>query len=128
MSASKHGQQRENGKKITKNEKSVKMRLFLKQTPQFSALDERDCKAAWGFDHWGPFGRQRRARPHGADSPHVHMHRGKIGQFFEVWGFPAANVGLCVDGPYNTAGDLQNTPGTPAMHFQLAASSSQSAL
>ena len=51
-----------------------------------------------------------------------------IGHFFEVWGFPATNVGLCVDGPCKTARHLQNTPGTPAMHFPLGASGSQSAL
>ena len=71
---------------------------------------------------------QRRAWPHGADSPHFHMHKGKISQFFEVWVFPANNVGLCVDGPHKPAEHLQNTPGTPAMHIPLAASSFQSTL
>ena len=52
------------------------------------------------------------------------MHKGKVGQFFEVWVFPAVDVGLCVDGPHNTAGDPQNTPGTPAVHFPLGASGS----
>ena len=56
------------------------------------------------------------------------MHIGKIGQFLEVWVFPATNAGLCVDGPHKTAGDLQNTPGTPAMHFPLVVAGSQSAL
>ena len=75
-----------------------------------------------------PFGRQRRAWPHAADSPHFHVHRGKIGQFFKVWVSPGTNAGLCVDSPQNTTRDLQNTPGTPAMHFPLGASGSQSAL
>ena len=83
---------------------------------------------AWLFAHWGPFGRQRRAWPHGADPPHFHMHTGEIGHFFEVWVFPAVNVGLGVDGPHNNTGDLQNTPGTPAMHLPLGAAGSQSAL
>ena len=52
----------------------------------------------------------------------------KIGQFLEVWVFPAAQAGLCVDGPCKAAGHLQNTPRTPAMHFPLGASGSQSAL
>ena len=56
------------------------------------------------------------------------MHIGKIGQFLEVWVFPATNVGLCVHGPCKTTGDLQNTPGTPAMHFPLVVAGSQSAL
>ena len=80
------------------------------------------------FAYWGPFGRQRRAWPHGADSPHLHMHRWKIGQFSEVWVLPATNIGLGVGGPHNTAGDLHNTPGTPALHFPLGAAGSQSAL
>ena len=108
------------GSKRKKNEK----------VHNFSVHDKGDCQAAWLFAHWGPFGHQRRAWPDGADRPHFHMHTGKIGQFFEVWVFPATQVGLCVDGPYKTVTtrDLQNTPGTPAMHFPLLASGSQSAL
>ena len=83
---------------------------------------------AWLFAHSGPFGRETCAWPHGADPPHFHMHIGKIGQFFRIRVFPATNVGLCVDGPCKNAGDLQNTPGTPAMHFPLLAAGSQSAL
>ena len=60
--------------------------------------------------------------------PHFHMHTGKIGQFFEVWVFPGTQAGLGVDSPHKPAGDLQNTPGTPAMHFPLAVAGSQSAL
>ena len=98
------------------------------QVRNFQVLDERDCQMAWAFDHWGPFGRQRRAWPHGVDSPHFHMHTGKIGLFFRSMGFPLTQVGLCVDGPHMPAGHLQNTPGRPAIHFPLAASGSQSAL
>ena len=87
-----------------------------------------DCRTAWLFAHWGPFGRQRRTWPHAADSPHVHTHRGKIGRFFEVWVFSRTQAELCGDGPHKTAGDLQNTPGTPAIHFSLVAAGSQSAL
>jgi hypothetical protein len=56
------------------------------------------------------------------------MHIGKIGQFFRIRVFPQTNVGLCVPGPCKTTGDLQNTPGTPAMHFPLVVAGSQSAL
>ena len=58
----------------------------------------------------------------------IYMHIGKISQFFKIRGFPATQAGLCIDNPHNTARDLQNTPGTPAMHFPLVASGSQSAL
>ena len=105
----------------------MKKNIFEK-IRNFSALDERDCQAAWLFAHWGQFGRETRAWPDGADPPHFHMHIGKIGQFLEVWVFRRTNVGLCVDGPCKTAGHLQNTPGTPAMDFPLGASGSQSAL
>ena len=68
-------------------------------------------------------------RPHGADPPIFHMHTGKIVHFFfEVWGFHQINGGFGVDGPCNTAGHLQNTPGTPAIRFPLGAAGSQSAL
>ena len=53
---------------------------------------------------------------------------GKSANFFKIRVFPATNVGLCVHGPCKTAGDLQNTPGTPAMHFPLVVAGSQSAL
>ena len=56
------------------------------------------------------------------------MHIGKISQLLEVWVFHQTQVEFGVYGPHNTAGDLQNTPGTPAKHFPLAASGSQSAL
>ena len=105
----------------------MKKNIFEK-IRNFSALDERDCQAAWLFAHWGQFGRETRAWPDGADPPHFHMHIGKIGQFFKIRVFPATNVGLCVDGPCKTAGHLQNTPGTPAMDFPLGASGCQSAL
>ena len=108
-------------RKITKN--------FLGKVRNFSVLDKGDCQTAWVFAHWGPcIGCQRRAWPHAADSPHFHVQRGKIGQFFEVWVFPGINAGLCVDSPQNTTRDLQNTPGTPAVHFPLVAAGSQSAL
>ena len=88
---------------------------FFWESPQFSVLDGRNCQTAWDFEYSGPFGRQRRAWPHGADSPHFHMYRGKIGHFFEVRVFPAAQVGLCVDGPHNTlrlsAGELCDADG-----------------
>ena len=102
--------------------------LFFEQNRNFSALDERDCQAAWLFAHLSPFGRQRRAWPDGADPTHFHMHIGKIGQFFRIRVFPSTDFGLCAYGPYNTTGDLQNTPGTPAIHFPLVAAGSQSAL
>ena len=105
-----------------------KMKNIFEKIRNFSALDERDCQAAWLFAHWGQFGRETRAWPDGADPPHFHMHIGKIGQFFKIRVFPATNVGLCVDGPCKTAGHLQNTPGTPAMHFPLVVAGSQSAL
>ena len=105
----------------------MKKNIFEK-TRNFSALDERDCQAAWLFAHWGQFGRETRAWPDGADPPHFHMHLGKIGQFFKIRVFRRTNVELCVDGPCKTAGHLQNTPGTPAMDFLLGASGSQSAL
>ena len=102
--------------------------MFFKKIRNFSALDERDCEAAWLFAHWGHFACERCAWQNGADPPIFHMHRGKIGQFFKVWVFHQTNVGLCVDGLHNTAGHLQNTPGTPAIYFPLAAFGSQSAL
>ena len=74
------------------------------------------------------FGRQRCAWPDGADSrcfPHAYPENR---HFFIIRGFPATNVGLGVDGPHNTAGHLQNAPGTPAIRFPLAASGFQSAL
>ena len=104
------------------------MNFFFEKIRNFSALDERDCQAAWLFAHWGQFGRETRAWPDGADPPHFHMHIGKIGQFFRIRVFPQTNVGLCVVGPHKTTGDLQNTPGTPAMHFPLVVAGSQSAL
>ena len=90
MPASKYGQQRENGKQIPKPKKNgQKMKkYFFEKIRNFSALDERDCQAAWLFAHWGQFGRETRAWPDGADPPHFHMHIGKIGQFLEVWVFP----------------------------------------
>ena len=48
---------------------------FFEKCPQISVLDEGDCQTAWFFAYWGPFGCQRRAWPHAADSPHFHMHR-----------------------------------------------------
>ena len=103
-------------------------KYFFEKIRNFSALDERDCQAAWLFAHWDQFGRETRAWPDGADPTHFHMHIEKIGQFLEVWVFPEANAGLCVHRPHKTAGHLQNTPGTPAMHFPLVVAGSQSAL
>ena len=129
MPASKYGQQRENGKKTPKTKQMVKMKKnIFEKIRNFSALDERDCQAASLFAHWGQFGREMRAWPDGADATRFHMHIGKIGQFLEVWVSPATQVGLCIDGPQNTAEHLQNTPGTPAIHFPLVAAGSQSAL
>ena len=89
MPASKYGQQRENGKKNHQKLKNGKKKEnILEKIRNFSALDERDCQAAWLFAHWGQFGRETRAWPDGADPPHFHMHIGKIGQFLEVWVFP----------------------------------------
>ena len=78
-------------KKSPKTKKWSKM-FFFEKTRNFSALDERDCQAAWLFAHWGQFGRETRAWPDGADPPHFHMHIGKIGQFLEVWVFPGTQV------------------------------------
>ena len=114
--------------KTKKNGQKMKKKNIVEKIRNFSALDERDCQAAWLFAHWGQFGCETRAWPDGADPPHFHMHIGKIGQFLEVWVFPGTQAGLCVDGPCEAAGHLQNTPGTPAMHFPLGASGSQSAL
>ena len=61
-------------------------KIFFEKVNNFSVLDERDCQMALVFAHWGPFGHQRRAWPHAADSPHFHLHRGKIGQFFPKYG------------------------------------------
>ena len=61
----------------------MKKNIFEK-IRNFSALDERDCQAAWLFAHSGQFGRETRAWPDGADPPHFHMHIGKIGQFFKI--------------------------------------------
>ena len=122
MPASKYGQQRKNGKKNHQNFKNWSKNencLFFEEMHNFSALDKRDCQAAWLFAHLGQFGRETRAWPDGADPTRFHMHIGKIGQFY---------AGLCVDGPCEAAGHLQNTPGTPAMHFPLGAAGSQSAL
>ena len=113
----------QNLKKWSNNEKNI-----FEKTRKFSALDERDCQAAWLFAHWGQFGRETRAWPDGADPPHFHMHIGKIGQFFKIRVFRRTAAGLCVEGPCKTAGHLQNTPGTPAMDFPLVAAGSQSAL
>ena len=63
--------------------------ISFEKARNFSVLDEGDCQTAWLFAYWGPFGRQRRAWPHGADPPHFHMHIGKIGQFFQNKGFPS---------------------------------------
>ena len=103
-------------------------KYFFEKIRNFSALDERDCQAAWLFAHWGQFGRETRAWPDGADPPYFHMHIWKIGQFFRIRVFPATQAGLCVEGPCKTARHLQNTPGTPAMDFPLVAAGSQSAL
>ena len=87
MPASKYGQQQENGKKnhqkLKNWVKNEKIYIFEK-TRNFSALDERDCQAAWLFAHSDQFGRETRAWPDGADPPHFHMHIGKIGQFFKM--------------------------------------------
>ena len=130
MPASKYGEQRENGKKSPKLKKMVKneKKVFLRKSTIFQPLMRGTAKQHRCFAHWGPFGRETRAWPNGADPPHFHMHIGKIGQFFKIRVSPATYVGLCVHGPCKTAGDLQNTPGTPAMHFPLVVAGSQSAL
>ena len=107
---------------------ALKKVVFFEKVRHFAVLDEGNCQTAWLFAYWGPCGRERRAGPHGADPPHFHMHRGKIGQFFEARVFPAAQVGLGVDGPHKTAENLQNTPRTPPVCRPLAAAGSQSAL
>ena len=101
--------------------------FFLRKSAIFWSLMRATAKRH-GFLHIGAHCCQRCARPDGADSAHFHMHIGKIGQFFKVRVFCRTQVGFGVDSPHNTAGDLQNTPGTPAIHFPLAAAGSQSAL
>ena len=94
-------------KKSPKAKKIVKMKKnIFEKIRNFSALDERDCQAAWLFAHWGQFGRETRAWPDGADPPHFHMHIGKIGQFFKIRVFPATRVGLGADSPHKTARHL----------------------
>ena len=39
---------------------------FFEKVRNFSILDERECQTAWLFAYLGPFGRQRRAWPHGS--------------------------------------------------------------
>jgi hypothetical protein len=112
--------------KIKKRSKPLKN--IFEETRNFLALDERDCQAASLFAHWGQFGRKTRAWPDGADPTRFHMHIGKIGHFFRIRVFPQTQAGVCIDGPHNTAEHLQNTPGTPAIHFPLVAAGSQSAL
>jgi hypothetical protein len=69
-----------NSEKTAKNHQNLKKwskmkeKMFFEKIRNFSALDERDCQAAWLFAHWGPFGRETRAWPDGADPPHFHMH------------------------------------------------------
>ena len=125
MPATKYGQQRKNRKKLPPLGCALKgvekyKKYFFENARNFSVLDERDCQSAWLFAYWCPFVRQRQAWPDEADSPHFHMHIGKNGQFFEVWVSPGTNSGFGIAGPHNTTGFLQNTPGTPAIHFPLA--------
>ena len=68
-------------------------KIFFEKVHNFSVLDKGDCQTAWLCAHWGQFGRETRFWPDGADPPHFHMHIGEIGQFFEVWVFPATNAG-----------------------------------
>ena len=75
----------------------MKKHIFEK-IRNFSALDERDCQAAWLLAHWGQFGRETRAWPDGADPTRFHMHIGKIDQFLEVWVFPETHAGFCHPG------------------------------
>ena len=51
----------------------------------------------------------------GRFTPFPHAHRENRPFFFEVWVFPRTSAGLCVDRPRQSAGDLQNIPGTPAI-------------
>ena len=76
---------------------------FFEKIRNFSALDERDCQAAWLFAHWGQFGRETRAWPDGADPTRFHMHIGKIGQFLEVWVFRGTQVEFCHPGAAKAA-------------------------
>ena len=108
--------------KITKNRQKspiiklvTKRNIFMRMSAikLISVLNERDCQMAWVFAHWGPFCRERRAWQNGADSPHFHVHRRKNSQFFKMRVFRRTKVGFGVGGAHNTAGDLQNTPGTP---------------
>ena len=43
--------------------------IIFEKVRNFSAPDEGDCQTARLFAHWGPFGRQRRAWPHGQIHP-----------------------------------------------------------
>ena len=62
-------------------------KIFFEKVHNFSVLDKGDCQTTWLCAHWGPFGRETRFWPDGADPPHFDMHIGEIGQFFEVWVF-----------------------------------------
>ena len=57
--------------------------------------------------------------PNGANPPHIHMHTGKIGEFFNIRGFYETRVELGVDG---------HPQDTPRTRLPLAASGSPSAL
>ena len=63
--------------------------------------------------------------PHGANPLHIHMHTGKIGQFFKISVFHETRVELGVDGPHKTARHPQDTL---RARLPLAAAGSQSAL
>ena len=131
MPATKYGQQRENRKshpggpeKTSKNEKNN----FLGKSAIFQSLIRETAKRH-GVLHIrahlvakGVLGHMRQIHPISTCT------EGKSVNFFEVWVFPGTNAGLCADSPQNTTGDLQNTPGTPAMHLPLVVAGSQSAL
>ena len=116
MPATKHGQQRKNRKNHPGGPKKGSKNNLMRGT------------AKWhGFLHIGShlvtkgvLGHMRQITPF----PHAQRENRPI---FSKYGF-SPQVGLGVDGPCNTAGHLQSTPGTPAMHFPLLASGSQSAL
>ena len=110
---------------MVKNEKNI----FMRKSEIFQP-SMRGTAKQHGFLHIGTnlVAKHALGPGDGADPPHFHMHIEKIGQFLEVWVFPETNAGLCVHGPHKTAGHLQNTPGTPAMHFPLVVAGSQSAL
>ena len=126
MPATKIGQQRENrGKHLGGPKKSI----FFRKSTNFQSLMRGTAKRH-GVLHIrahlvakGVLGHMRQIDPISTCT------EGKSANFSKYGFSPEPTLGYVrVDSPQNTTGDLQNTPGTPAVHFPLVASGSQSAL